>query len=445
MTGTPSPSSVSTKLLRIAELARQWPERPLTTLAHHIDVEWLREAYRATRKDGATGVDEQTAADYTTQLEDNLQSLLDRFKSGTYHAPPARRVYIPKGDGRMRPIGIPTFEDKVLQRAVATVLDAVYEQEFLPCSYGFRPGRSAHQALRRLWELLTEMGGGWVWEVDIQGFFDTLDHGQLRHFLDRRVRDGVLRRVIDKWLKAGVLEGGELHHPDSGTPQGGVISPLLANVYLHEVLDKWFAEEVRPRLRGKAELIRYADDFVLVFSSEADARRVWDVLPKRFGRYNLTLHPQKTRLIAFRRPPPGTRPRRRERPGSFDLLGFTHHWERSRYGRWVLRQRTMSRRLSRALTAIAQWCRSHRHQTIRDQQRGLARKLQGHYAYYGITGNFMALYRFALAVRSIWRKWLDRRSQRARMSWERFLRLEQRYPLPRPRIAHSVYARAANP
>jgi group II intron reverse transcriptase/maturase len=441
MSGTQSPSGVFTKLLRIAELARRRQE-PLTTLAHFIDVAWLHEAYRATRKDGATGVDEQTAADYATNLEDNLHSLLDRLKSGTYRAPPVRRVHIPKGNGRTRPIGIPTFEDKILQRAVTRVLETVYEQEFLPCSYGFRPGRSAHQALQTLWERLTEMGGGWVLEVDIQSFFDTLDHGHLRSFLDQRVRDGVLRRVIDKWLKAGVLEGGELHYPDGGTPQGGVISPLLANVYLHEVLDKWFEREVKPRLNAAAHLVRYADDFVLVFASEADARRVYDVLPRRFGKYGLTLHPEKTRLVEFRRPRSGTRPRRGGRPGTFDLLGFTHHWGLSYRGRWVIRRRTMSSRLSRALKAIAQWCRLHRHCAIRDQQRNLTRKLQGHYAYYGITGNAPALVRFADEVRSIWRKWLDRRSQHARMVWPRFHRLLQRYPLPPPRIVHSVYSRS---
>jgi len=260
MTGTPSPLDISTRLQRIAELAKKAPVA-LTTLAHHIDIEFLREAYRRTRKDGATGVDGQTATMYAEKLDENLRSLLDRFKSGTYKAPPVRRVNIPKGDGaKTRPIGIPTFEDKVLQRAVTMVLEAIYEQDFLPCSFGFRPGRSAHDALQVLWEGLMEMGGGWVLEVDIQGFFDSLDHGHLRDFLDQRVRDGVVRRTINKWLKAGVLDGGTLSRPDAGTPQGGVVSPLLANVYLHEVLDKWFESEVKPRLDGRALLIRYADD-----------------------------------------------------------------------------------------------------------------------------------------------------------------------------------------
>ncbi len=445
MPGTLSPTSVSTKLQRIAELARRSPSTALTTLAHHIDVDFLREAYRRTRKDGAPGVDRQTAEEYAQNLEANLQALLGRFKSGTYRAPPVKRVHIPKGDGsKTRPIGIPTFEDKVLQRAVAMVLEAIYEQEFLDCSYGFRPNRSAHQALQRLWETLTEIGGGWVLEVDIKGFFDSLDHGLLRGFLDQRVRDGVLRRAIDKWLKAGVMEGGVLTHPDTGTPQGGVVSPLLANVYLHEVLDRWFETQVRPRLVGRATLIRYADDFVIAFSSEADARRVLEVLPKRFGKYGLTLHPEKTRLVSFRRPSSPDGGKRDARPGTFDLLGFTHYWGRSYRGYMVIKRQTAGTRFRRAVTSVALWCRRFRHQSIAEQQRSLNAKLRGHYGYYGITGNCRALQRFAECVRAVWRKWLDRRSQRARMDWARFSLLLRRYPLTPPRVVRSVY-RAAKP
>jgi RNA-directed DNA polymerase len=436
MPGTPSPQDISTRLQRIAELARRAPEA-LTTLAHHIDVEFLREAYRRTRKDGATGVDGQTAAAYAEKLEANLRDLLDRFKSGTYKAPPVRRVHIPKGDGsKTRPIGIPTFEDKVLQRAVAMVLEAVYEQDFLDCSYGFRPGRSAHDALQAFWDGLMAMHGGWVLEVDIQGFFDTLDHGHLRAFLDQRVRDGVLRRTINKWLKAGVLDGATLSHPEAGTPQGGVISPLLANVYLHEVLDKWFGAEVRPRLKGRVLLIRYADDVAIAFSLEADARRVMDVLPKRFGRFGLTLHPDKTRLVRFGQPRADDGP---EEPGSFDLLGFTHFWGKSRRGSWVVRRKTARSRFGRALLRVGQWCRRNLHRSVGEQHRRLVQALRGHYAYFGITGNSSALARFLYEVRRVWRKWLDRRSGRGTMPWDRFERLVARYPLPPARVVHSVY------
>ena len=281
MANTPRLDSVSPKRQRIAELARQASDMVFTSLAHHIDRDMLHAAYVVTRKDGAVGLDGQTADDYAVNLEANLQSLLDRFKSGQYVAPPVRRVHIPKGDGRKtRPIGIPTFEDKVLQRAVVMVLESVYEQDFRDCSFGFRPGRSAHQALQHLWEQTMLMGGGWVIDLDIQGFFDALDHGHLRGFLDQRVRDGVLRRAIDKWLKAGVLEDGQVRRSVLGTPQGGVVSPLLANICLHYVLDVWFTTEVQPRLRGKSVLVRYADDVVIVVEQESDAHRVLEVLPE---------------------------------------------------------------------------------------------------------------------------------------------------------------------
>jgi RNA-directed DNA polymerase len=410
-----------------------------TTLAHHIDLELLHEAHRRTRKDGAVGVDDQTAQEYAANLGENLASLHERLKAGTYRAPPVKRVHIPKGDGsKTRPIGIPTFEDKILQRAVAMVLEAVYEQDFLDCSFGFRPGRSAHQALELLWQRAMARGAV-VLEVDIQAFFDSLDHGHLRSFLDLRVRDGVIRRVIDKWLKAGVLEEGSVSYPEAGTPQGGVISPLLANVYLHEVIDKWFANDVRPRLHGQAELVRYADDFVIVFTREEDARRVLGVLPKRLARYGLTLHPTKTRLVHFRPPGPG-----RGEPGTFDFLGFTHLWGLSRKGRWVVKRKTARGRFNRALKRVWQWCKLNRHRAVRDQHRHLCWMVRGHYGYYGITGNSRALGNFQYRVVLAWLRWLRRRSQRS-MTLERSRALLEQYPLPPLRIMHGRSRRAANP
>ena len=258
---TPSSPTVLTKLDRIAAMARSLPGVAFTTLAHHIDVSWLREAYRRTRKGGATGIDGQSAEKYEQHLEENLRSLLDRVKAGKYQAPAVRRVHIPKGDGsETRPIGIPTFEDKVLQRAVAMLLEAIYEQSFHDFSYGFRPRRSAHDACEALQSATVKMAGGWVLEVDIKKFFDTLDHEHLRSIIGQRVRDGAILRLIGKWLNAGVMEGSTLFHPEAGTPQGGVISPLLANIYLHEVLDEWFVRDVQPRLKGRSMLVRYADD-----------------------------------------------------------------------------------------------------------------------------------------------------------------------------------------
>lgn len=433
MPETPSSTSVYTKLERIAELARKMPDAALTTLAHNIDIDWLYEAHRRTRKSGASGVDAVTAREYGHDLGRNLENLLARMKAGTYRAPPVRRVHIPKGDGgQKRPIGIPTFEDKVLQRAVAMVLEAVYEQTFLDCSYGFRPGRSAHQMLKGLRDQIMTMRGGWILEVDIEKFFDTLDHGHLRTFLRQRVHDGALLRMVGKWLKAGVLEESELKRSDTGTPQGGVISPLLANVYLHEVLDAWFESVVQPRLAGQARLFRYADDFVIVLSREDDARRVLAVLPKRFGRFGLTLHPEKTRLHWFKRP----HRLNPVRPATFDLLGFTLYWAESRNRKWVVKLRTARSRLSRALRRAGQWCRKFRHSSVRWQWEMLCAKLRGHYAYFGVTGNFLALSRFRHAVRLLWRKWLLRRSRR--MTSKRLDDVLEHFKLPNPTIVVSL-------
>lgn len=428
--GRLGPGTVYTKQQRIAELAKQSPHMVLTTLAHHMDLEWLRAAYDRTRKDGAVGVDGQTGAIYGENLEDNLRSLLERAKSGRYQAPPVRRTYIPKGTGgETRPLGIPTFEDKVLQRAVVMLLEPVYEQDFLNTSYGYRPGRSAHQAVEALWK--AAMGcRGWVIEMDIRKFFDHLGHEHLRSILQKRVRDGVVLRLIGKWLRAGVLEEGRITHPESGSPQGGVISPLLANVYLHEVLDTWFEQRVKPVLRGRAHLVRFADDAVLVFESEWDARRVLEVLPKRFAPYGLTLHPDKTRLIRFSPPRGSRRAEEGDGPGSFDFLGFTHFWAKSQKGNWVVKRKTAKSRFTRAVKSLSQWCRVHRHLPVKEQCRILGQKLRGHYAYYGITGNTVSIRRFRHLAERIWHKWLSRRSNKARIRWADFRQFRLRHWLP---------------
>ncbi len=386
--------------------------------------------------------------DYGLSLLDNLTSLLERAKSGTYFAPPVRRVHIPKGTGKeTRPLGIPTLEDKILQRAVVMALEPIYEQDFLDCSYGFRPGRSAHRALWALRQQVMDLGGCWLVEVDIRKFFDTLEHAQLRRLLRQRVRDGVLLRLIDKWLKAGVLEDGNVSYPEAGAPQGGVISPLLSNVYLHYVLDMWFEHEVKPRLKGRAFRVRYADDFVMGFACEEDARRVLDVLPKRFGKYGLTIHPDKTRLVPFGRP--SRYPRRpgseaETQPGSFDFLGFTHYWSRSKKGNWVVRQKTAGSRFHRAVKKIGEWFRLNRHLPIGEQCQTFAQKLRGHYAYYGgVVGNLRCLQRFRYEAVRLWPKWLSRRKRRGQFSWERLNRLLKVFQLPQPPCG--VSPRVANP
>ena len=434
------------KQQRIAQLAKQSPQMGFTSLAYHMDLDWLKEAYRRTRKNGAAGVDGQTSADYERDLEGNLRSLLERAKSGSYFAPPVRRVHIPKAGSpdQTRPIGIPTLEDKVLQRAVSMLLEPIYERDFHPGSYGFRPGRGAHQALEQLWKNTMNTDGGWILEVDISKFFDTLDHAHLREFVRRRVRDGVLLRLIDKWLNAGVMESGQVSYPGAGSPQGGVISPMLANVYLHYVLDTWFEQEVRPRLKGKAYLIRYADDFVIGFTEEQDARRVMEVLPKRFGRYGLKVHPEKTRLVRFNKPD-DRNDGDSGKPESFDLLGFTHYWGRGRKGNPVVKRKTASKRMSRALSAINDWCRGHRHRPIAEQQNTLSQKIRGHCAYYGITGNSQCLQEFRMWVIRLWHKWLNRRNRERGMTWAIFNRMLARYPLPEAVAIHSVCRIAAKP
>jgi group II intron reverse transcriptase/maturase len=415
-----------------------------TSLAYLMDIDWLYVAWERTHKNKAAGVDGQTAAEYEQDLEGNLRSLLERAKSGTYRAPPVRRVHIPKAGSKTetRPIGIPTLEDKVLQRAVTMLLEPIYEQDFYDSSYGFRPKRSAHQALTALWKQAMDTQGGWVLEVDIRKFFDTLDHAYLRTLVKQRVRDGVLLRLISKWLNAGVMEDGSVSYPETGSPQGGVISPLIANVYLHYVLDDWFEQVVKPRLKGRAYLIRYADDFVIGFTDERDAQRVMEVLPKRLGKYGLTTHPDKTRLIPFQRPSK-TGGGSGSGPGTFDLLGFTHYWARSRRGTWVIKRKTADNRLSRAVRSIAEWCRKNRHQEISEQQRTLNQKLRGHYAYYGITSNFKALSRFRTAVVRCWQKWLNRRNREHCTTWDHFNRLAERYPLLPARVVHSAYTGTA--
>jgi RNA-directed DNA polymerase len=345
--------------------------------------------------------------------------------------PGPARVH-PQGE---RPIGIPSFEDKIAQRAVAMLLEAIYEQDFSPYSYGFRPGRSAHQALEELQRRPTYWKRCWVIDADIQSFFDTIDHTKLRSFLDQRVRDGVIRTMVDRWLNAGVLEQGRITRPDQGTPQGGVISPLLANVFLHEVLDRWLERDVQPRLRGPLRCLRYADDFVVLFKSEEHARRVMAVLYKRFERFGLKLHPEKTRLLSFDSPGLGTKRAQRER--SFDFLGLTHFWARSRKGRWVVKQRTAKSRFARGLKALKERCREMRHYTLQEQHEAMCRMLRGHFNYYGITGNGDALGRYRSVAIRLWGRSLARRNNR-RFAWRRFLPLLERFPLPMPRPVHSV-------
>jgi RNA-directed DNA polymerase len=428
--------SVSTRTRRIAMAAQRHRHEPLTALAHHMDLNWLHEAYRRVRKDAAPGVDGQTVEHYGETLTDNLRGLLTRAKGGTYRAPPVKRAWIPKNAKEDRPIGLPTVEDKILQRAVAMILEPIYEQEFLPFSFGFRPGRSPHQALDYLRTQCFEQKVQWILEVDLRKFFDTVEHGHVRELLGRRVQDGVITRLVAKWLHAGVWEKGTVSYPETGTPQGGVISPLLSNIYLHEVLDRWFVEMVQPACGGRTFMVRFADDFVMGFEREEDARKVMRVIEKRFARYGLKINTEKTRLVRFKRPPLEGDDQDGG-PGTFDFLGFCVYWGRSRRGFNVVLLKTAGSRFTRALRAIKQWGWANRHLPLKEQQRVLNEKLRGHDAYYGITGNHRMLHQLRWEVQKVWKRWLARRNRSRGHNWEQFQALLRTFPLVPARVVHS--------
>jgi RNA-directed DNA polymerase len=428
--------TITTQLQRIAEQAKKYPEMVFTTLAHLMDVDFLREAYQRTRKDSAPGIDGVTAAMYAEHLEENLRDLHERLRSGRYQAPPVKRHWLAKADGSQRPIGLPTFEDKIVQRAVTMLLGAIYEEDFHEFSHGFRSGPSAHQALSALREQCREQRINWIVDADVSGFFDNLGHDLLQEMLQQRVKDGSILRLIGKWLHAGVLDGETLLQLDTGSPQGAVISPLLGNVFLHQVLDEWYVHMAKPRLRGRSFLVRYGDDFVLGCELEADARRLMAVLPKRFARFGLTIHPQKTTLVAFGKP--SAQAEGTQGKSTFEFLGFTHYWARSRQGYWVIKRRTAKKRLRRTLTVLWQWCRSHRHRKVEEQHQELCQKLRGHYQYYGIRGNYRLMEVVLRHAENAWRYWLSRRSQKGMITGNKLERWREQFPLPTPKIVHNI-------
>lgn len=428
---------MSPELMKVAKRAEQEPLARFHSLAHLIDVAALERAYRRMRADAATGVDGVTKDAYGLRLEDNLRELHLRLREKRYRHQPIRRVDICKEDGGTRPLGISAFADKIVQDAIREVLATVYERDFLPCSCGYRPGISAHDAIRALDRTAMKGGANWILEADIRSFFDSVPHQRLLELIRMRVPDGALLRLIGKCLRVGVLEGEVLSSSEMGTPQGSVLSPILANIYLHHALDLWFEEVVKPRLAGTAAMVRYADDFVICFSCEADARRVLAVLPRRMAAFGLTLHPEKTRLLPF------VRPARRQEggkgPGTYDFLGFTMYWRRTRNGHWVFSCKTGVKRLRRTLKRINEYCRKRRHDSLRDQHAGLCRRLQGHINYFGVNGNIRALRKVMHAAERRWFKWLRRRGQRHRMTWKRFSGILKRMPLPEPHIVVRIW------
>lgn len=426
----------STGLLRVMERAKRDPEVRFRSLAHHIDGWALERAYRRLRKGAAVGVDGIDKEGYGEQLTDNLGDLHSRLREGGWRHQPIRRMHIPKGKDKTRPIGISCVEDKIVQNATREVLEAVYEPLFYEHSYGFRPKRGAHDAVRALNQVLYRGEGNWILEADIKSFFDTIDRKMLLKMIQNRVADGSLLRLIGKCLHVGILDGCEYSEPEEGTVQGSTLSPLLGNIYLHYVLDDWFECIVRPRLVGKAQLIRYADDFVIAFARQDDAERVQRVLGLRFERYGLKLHPDKTRLIPFERP------RTREGKGTrtFDFLGFTFYWGKSRSGSRVPRVKTRTASLRRSLKTVTDWCRRYRHLPVKEQHAALTKRVEGHLNYFGVNGNNRSVRQFVRGVERAWHRWLNRRSQRSRLNWNRMNDLLAAKPLPKPNIRVQIWS-----
>jgi RNA-directed DNA polymerase len=429
-----SSPTVSTKLARIAEQSKRDATLVFTTLAHLMDEEFLTEAFYQLRKDAAAGIDEMTVTEYGVNLGERIADLHRRMVAREYRAQPARRVWIPKGDGGQRPLAILVLEDKIVQRAVAMLLEAIYEPHFCEFSYGFRKQRSAHQALTYLRQQCLEQDINWIIDADIQKFFDTITWEQLRTILQKRVNDRAILRLIGMWLHVGVVEGDQVSNQEIGTPQGAPISPILANIFLHTVLDEWFQKEVRPRMNGNCFLARFADDFVMGISVKSDAERVFKVLPKRFERFGLSIHPEKSRMVQFNRP----YWKQGKGPGSFAFLGFTHYWGKTLSGGWTIKRKTQGKRLDRFLSGIGDWCKENLHETIAKQYGILSAKLRGHYQYYGVRGNFKMLEVVYERTRVKWKKRLSRRNSKDRMSWEKFaVKVEEIFDLPKPRIVHA--------
>jgi len=435
---------MSTEINRLSELAKEDPKRKFFSIAHLITPEKMYAAFLNLRKDASAGVDGVTYEEYEKDAARNIRELHRRLKDGKYRAQPLRRVYIPKENGKQRPISIPALEDKLVQKVVVEILNAIYEQDFLDCSYGFRPGRGAHHALDEVGRVICTRPTEWILELDITSYFDTIVREQLIEMIEKqliemiekRISDDSVLRLIRKWIQVGVIEEGRLLRSETGTGQGQPISPILANIYLHYILDEWFEEVVKPRMKGEAHEIRFADDAILCFEHKEDAEKVKEVLAKRFSRFGLTLHPEKTRLVEFGRYAARNAKRQGKKPQTFDFLGFTHMCARSRNGKFTVHVKTIGKRFRRGLKAIAEWCQKNRHQPVDAQQKTLNAKLRGHYQYYGRPTNYRSLRQFYRSVRRIWREWLSRRTRGRWLTWERYDKILRQHPLLLPRITH---------
>jgi RNA-directed DNA polymerase len=431
---------METKLTRIAEVAREKPKERFTSLAHLINETMLEECHQEMDARKAPGVDKITKEEYGQNLRTNILDLLERMKRQAYKPQPVRRVYIPKpGTDKKRPLGISGYEDKLVEAAIAKILNAIYEADFLDCSYGFRPNRGCHDALKELNNIIEKKKVNFVVDADIRGFFDHVSHEWMMKFIAHRIADPNIQRLIVRFLKAGVMEAGIKYDTPEGTPQGGVVSPILANIYLHYTLDLWFEKVIKKQSHGEAYLIRYADDFICCFQYEDDARAFYQALVERLGKFNLEIATEKTKIIAFGRYAAVNCKRADKRPDTFDFLGFTHYYDTHKNGSFRVGRRTNRKKFKMSLLKCKEWIKANRNMPAKELMKALRRKVEGYYRYYGVTGNFRMLKQFQYEVKGLLYKWLNRRSQRKSFNWEEFKSFLMRFPLPTPKIYVKLY------
>lgn len=427
-----------TKLALLSERARKDPAFQFTSLAHLLDAGFLKECYGSLGRERACGIDGVSWKAYGEQLDDNLNNLVVRMKAKRYKPLPARRVYIPKNEHETRPLGLPALEDKIVQKGIARILEAIYEADFLDCSYGFRPNRSCHQALDAVYTTITTGPVNHVIEADIKGFFDNVSHDWMMKFLSVRIKDPSFLLLIGRFLKAGYCEAGTVVATEQGTPQGGNLSPMLSNIFLHYVLDLWFEKKVKPDVQGQAHLVRYADDFICMVQYAGDAESIEGALRERFDQFDLELHPEKTRTLSFGRFERKNADTQSRKANTFTFLGFTHYCDKTRRGAFKVGRKTSPKKFRIKCKELNHWLRRIRNfETAKDWWSVLQAKLRGHYQYYGIRGNMRAIGRFYSVAVRLSLKWLNRRSQRKSFNWKRFYTYLERYPLPTPKIVQN--------
>lgn len=433
-------SDVETKLNLITLRAKDDSSYRFTCLAHLLNEEFLERCYRSLGKNKATGVDGISWKEYGENLHEKIRDVVNRMKAKQYRPQPARRVYIPKDEHTKRPLGIPVQEDKMVGKAVSRVLESIYEADFYECSHGFRKGRGCQTALKAVNEILLKQPVNHIIEADIKGFFDALSHKWMMELLSRRINDPSLLRIIARFLIAGYMDSELLVESTSGVPQGGTLSPILANVFLHYVLDEWFTEEIKPHISGQCHLVRYADDFIILVQFKEEAYRVMELLRKRFSQFDLELHPDKTRIVSFGKYEVVNAGKQNRKASTFDFLGLTHYCTKSRHGGFLVGRVTIAKRFRKKLKELTEWFKNNKNVlTLKELWKSLKRKLQGHYAYYGISGNYRGIKRFYQSAVKIAFKWLNRRSQKKSFNWEEFTKYLKAFPLPRPRIVHQLY------